>query len=104
MIIHVVAANRSVELEDAHNFRAFAIRIEGTLASPADAAELLKAFTVGVDGDHAWVSEPALREWQGLAGEAWWQEGLTKMIGAAQRFGWVDLNAHAIRAHIEYAP
>lgn len=101
MIIHVIATNRSVELEDAQNFRAFAIRIEGTLA---DAAELLKAFSESVDGDHAWVSERALREWRGLADKAWWQEGLTKMIGAAQRFGWVDLGNKAIRAHIEYAP
>ena len=101
MIIHVIAANHSVELEDARNFRAFAIRIDGTLI---DAAELLKAFTATVDGDHAWVSEQALREWRGLANEAWWQEGLTKMIGAAQRFGWVDPNNNAIRAHIEYAP
>jgi hypothetical protein len=101
MIIHVIAANRSVELEDAQNFRAFAIRIEGP---PADAAELLKAFTESVDGDHAWVSERALREWRGLAGEAWWQEGLTKMIDAAQRFGWVDPSNNAIRAHIEHTP
>ena len=101
MIIHVIAANRSVDLEDAQNFRAFSIRIEGTLAG---AAELLRVFAESVDGDHAWVSERALREWRGLADEAWWQEGLTKMIGAAQRFGWVDPSSNAIRAHIEYTP
>jgi hypothetical protein len=37
-----------------------------------------------------------------LTEEIWWQEGLSKMIEAAQRFGWVDQNADAVRAHIEY--
>jgi hypothetical protein len=35
---------------------------------------------------------------------SWWQEGLSNMIEAVQRFGWTDQANHAIRAHIEYAP
>ena len=36
--------------------------------------------------------------------EAWWQDGLTAMIAAVQKFGWIDNESRAIRAHIEYAP
>jgi len=45
-----------------------------------------------------------LREWPQLSAESWWQEGLSNMIEAVQRFGWIDQANHSIRAHIEYAP
>jgi hypothetical protein len=35
---------------------------------------------------------------------SWWQEGLSNMIAAVQRFGWIDQANHAIRAHVEPAP
>ena len=31
-----------------------------------------------------------------------WQEGLTAMIGVAKKYGWVDEQAKAIRAHVEW--
>jgi hypothetical protein len=49
-------------------------------------------------------SEKVLREWPQLSAESWWQEGLSNMIEAVQRFGWIDQANHAIRTHIEYAP
>ena len=67
MIIRVLMASRGIELR-----------------------EVLKDSTPSADGEHAWVSQRALREWSGVAEETWWQEGLSKMIAAAQRFPWVD--------------
>jgi hypothetical protein len=46
----------------------------------------------------------ALREWPSLKSEGWWQDGLSNMIAAVQKFGWIDQANHSIRAHIEYAP
>ena len=103
MIIRVIATSRSVEIDDAKNFKAFSVRIEGSM-NPAVQAELLGRIAVRCDREHAWISEQALRDWPQLKSEAWWQDGLTKMIAAVQKFGWIDPANHSIRAHIERAP
>jgi predicted transcriptional regulator len=103
MIIRVIASSRSVEIDDVRNFRAFSVRIEGSM-DPAVQAELLGRIAVNSDREHAWISEKALRDWPSLASEGWWQDGLSNMIAAVQKFGWIDQVNHAIRAHIEYAP
>jgi hypothetical protein len=104
MIIRIIAADRQVEIDDARNFRAFSVRIEGPFDDPALQAELLGRVVVSCDREHAWISEKVLREWPSLASEAWWQQGLTNMIAAVQKFGWIDNANHSIRAHIEYTP
>jgi predicted transcriptional regulator len=104
MIIRVIASSRSIELDDAQNFKAFSIRIEGPFTDPAAQAELLGRLALRSDREHAWISEQALREWPSLASQSWWQDGLTKMIAAVRPFGWIDPVDHSIRAHIEYLP
>jgi predicted transcriptional regulator len=103
MIIRVVASSRSVEIDDVRNFRAFSVRIEGSMDT-ASQAELMSRVAVSSDREHAWISEKALRDWPSLASEGWWQDGLSNMIAAAQKFGWIDQVNQSIRAHIEYAP
>jgi predicted transcriptional regulator len=103
MIIRVIASSRSVEIDDVRNFKAFLVRIEGSMDS-AMQAELLRRVAVSSDREHAWISEKALREWPSLTSEEWWQHGLSKMIVAVQKFGWIDQANQSIRAHIEYAP
>ena len=104
MIIRIIASSRSVEIEDPRNFKAFSVRIEGRFDDPAVRSDLLGRVASSSDHEHAWISEKALREWPSLAAEPWWQEGLSNMIAAVQRFGWIDQVKHTIRAHIEYAP
>ena len=103
MIIRVVAPSRAIEIDDPRNFKAFSVRIEG-LMDPAAQAELLSRIAVSSDREHAWISEQALRDWPALASEGWWQDGLSNMIEAVQKFGWIDQVNQSIRAHIEYAP
>jgi predicted transcriptional regulator len=103
MIIRLVASSRSIEIDDAKNFRAFSVRIEGALDAAVQ-AELLGRIAVKHDREHAWISERALRDWPSLKSEPWWQDGLTGMIAAVQKFGWIDNENHSIRAHIEHAP
>jgi hypothetical protein len=102
MIVRIIAARRSIELEDTRNFRAFAVRIEGTFEDQAVQDDMLGRVAVSHDHDHAWIAERWLREWPSLAGESWWQDGLTNMIASVQRFGWIDQASQSIRAHIEY--
>jgi len=104
MMIRIIAANRSIEIDQPDNFKAFSVRIEGRFDDPAIEAELLGRIAVSHDHEHAWISEQALRDWPQLTSETWWQHGLTKMIAAVQKFGWIDDANHSIRAHIERAP
>jgi hypothetical protein len=104
MIIRIIASSRSVEIDDPENFRTFSFRIEGSM-DPAVQAELLGLVAVSSsDREHAWISEGALREWPSLKSEGWWQDGLSNIIAAVQKLGWIDQAHHSIRAHIEYAP
>ena len=103
MIIRIIAAGRSIEIDDPRNFRAFSIRIEGSMDAVLQ-DQLLRGIAVSGDGEHAWISEKALREWPSLKSEAWWQEGLSRMMAAVQKFGWIDPANQSIRAHIEQAP
>ncbi|MBR1230336.1 MULTISPECIES: hypothetical protein [unclassified Bradyrhizobium] len=103
MIIRVIASSRSVEIDDPENFKAFSVRIEGAMDSTVQ-AKLLGSVAVRSDREHAWISEKVLRDWPSLTYEAWWQDGLSNMIAAVQKFGWNDQVNHSIRAHIEYAP
>jgi hypothetical protein len=102
MMIRIIASRRSIEIEDARNFKAFSVRIEG--GDPAVQAGLLGRVALRSDLEHAWISEQALREWPEFKSEAWWQQGLTNMIAAVQKFGWIDNVNHSIRAHIERVP
>ena len=103
MIIRIIAAGRSIEIDDPRNFRAFSIRIEGSMDAVLQ-DQLLRGIAVSSDGEHAWISEKALREWPSLKSEVWWQDGLSNMIAAVQKFGWIDQANHSIRAHIERVP
>ena len=102
MIIRLIAQSHSIEIDDPKNFRAFSVRIDGALDSAAQ-AELLGRIAVKHGKEHAWISEQALRDWPSLKAESWWQDGLTGMIAAVQKFGWIDNDNRSIRAHIEYA-
>ena len=103
MSIRISAPNHSIEIDDPRNFKAFSVRIEGSFDNPAVQAELLGRVASSSDREHAWISEQVLREWPQLSAEAWWQQGLSNMIAAVRRFGWIDEANHSIRAHIEYA-
>jgi predicted transcriptional regulator len=103
MIIRLLAKSHSIEIDDPKNFRAFSVRVEGALA-PAEQDGLLGRIAVKQDREHAWISERALRDWPPLKDCSWWQDGLTGMIAAVQKFGWIDNDSRSIRAHIEHAP
>jgi hypothetical protein len=103
MIIRIIALSRSIEIDDPRNFRAFSVRIEGSMDTVLQ-DQLLHGIAVSSDGEHAWISEKALREWPSFKSEIWWQDGLSNMIAAVQKFGWIDQANHSIRAHIERVP
>jgi hypothetical protein len=101
MFVKVTADGR-VTLEDAGNFRAFKLVVEGGPAK-LDAVRRALAGTAEVpDQGIAWISEAALRRWPSVAQDAAWQQNLGTMIEKARPHGWVDDTRKAIRAHIEW--
>jgi hypothetical protein len=104
MIIRIIAKDGSIAIDDPRNFKAFSVRMEGSVDRPGAEDELFGRIAVRHDQDHAWISEQVLRDWPSLKADAWWQDGLTKMMAAVEKFGWIDRESGAIRAHIEHAP
>ena len=98
MIIKVDHARGVLEIVEPSDFKSFAVRIHG---AGKENDELLDLAAVKRDRSHAWVAERWLREWPPLKDETWWQEGLSKMMAVAARFGWVDKETGSVRAHIE---
>ena len=57
MIIRIIAADRSVQIDGPDNFKAFSVRIEGLFEDAATEAELLGRVALSSDHEHAWISE-----------------------------------------------
>ncbi|HUZ74709.1 MAG TPA: hypothetical protein VMU87_17120 [Stellaceae bacterium] len=103
MIIHV-AANGTVELQDANEFKSFKVAVATSGASTAFIAGALKGIAaVEPDGKTAWVSQQALRQWRGLPQPQEWLAAFDKMVESVRRFGWVRDADQSVRAHIEMA-
>jgi len=98
MFVHVTK-DFAVALEEPGDFKKFKLVID---APGKDAARLSTALdgvaTLDPEG-HAWVSEDWLRSRDSAAA---WQDGLAAMIAVAKKYGWVDEQKKAIRAHIEW--
>lgn len=97
MFIHVTK-NFSVVLEESADFKHFKLVIDAPRGDAKLAAALNGIATIDRDG-HGWVSEAWLRARDAAAP---WQEGLTAMVGIAKKYGWVDDEKKAIRAHVEW--
>lgn len=103
MIIHV-AADGTVELKDADDFKNFKIVVAKSGATGDFIAGALKGVAaVEPDGKTAWVSQQALRSWQGKDQPSDWIASFDKMVELVRRFGWVRDQDQSVRAHIEMA-
>jgi hypothetical protein len=98
MYVHV-RPDFTVTLEEAQDFKRFKL----VVAPPRGDEARLKSALAGIatlsSEGHAWISEAWLRRHDAAPG---WQEGLDAMIAVAKKYDWVDEEAKAIRAHIEW--
>ncbi len=103
MIIHV-AADGTVALNEPDDFKKFKIVVGASGAAPGFLANALKGIAVvEPDGKTAWVSQHALRNWQGRAQAPEWIAAFDKMVSSVRRFGWVRDEDASVRAHVEIA-
>lgn len=91
-----VAADGTVTLEEADNFRRFSVGAApgAPLARALDGIARLEGET------HAWISPAGLRRLAPQAGQPEWEDGFGKMLAYAASKGWTDAEG-AVRAHIE---
>ena len=102
MIVRITA-DRQLRLDDAEDFRKFAIQVDGP---EADFRHVKGAFPRVVmldDASHGWVFISALRSWPGFDVRQDWQDKLSAMIKAAEPHGWIDRDRQAIKAHVVWA-
>jgi hypothetical protein len=103
MILHIVSPS-SVELRDKDNFKAFKITVDSPALTPADIAQALAPIgTIEPDNRTVWVSQAALKTWNGEPQPAAWIESFDKMIESVKKFGWVNDADATVRGHIEPA-
>ena len=101
MIIHV-AADGVVELRNPNEFKSFKIVVARAAAAPDVLAASLRGIaTLEPDGKTAWVSQRALKRWQGQEQPADWATAFDTMVESVRRFGWVRDEDGSVRAHIE---
>ena len=101
MIIRL-ARDGAVHLDAPTDFKRFKVVVEGADKDVARARNALSKVAKLEDETTAWVSETALRAWDGLASDGAWQDGLSAMIAKAAPHGWVDPATGAIKAHVEW--
>src|SRR5262245_11558572 len=101
MFVKVSAAS-TVTLEDRDNFRAFKLVVTGNPAKLDAARKTLTGVAELPDENTAWISEHALRRFEGVAQDQAWQQNLSTMIEKAKPHGWIDEQRKAIKAHIEW--
>jgi hypothetical protein len=102
MIIHVSPAGKA-ELRGPDDFKNFKIVVERKDAPHDFIAGALKGVAaLEPDGKTAWVSQQALKTWQGRAQSADWIASFDKMVESVRRFGWVRDDG-TVRAHVEMA-
>ena len=100
MIIHVTP-NGTAELREPSDFKNFKIVVARKDASRDFIGGALKGIAaLEPDGKTAWVSQQALRNWQGRAQAADWIASFDKMVESVRRFGWVRDDG-SVRAHVE---
>ncbi len=100
-MIIVIDREHRASLKDPQDFRRFEIVVESSATTVPLAAEALKGLGE-FDGDFVWISEPALLKLAGRQEDADWMKGFSAMKDYARRFGWVDDERSAIRAHVKW--
>ena len=101
MIINI-SADGVVELRRPHEATSFKIVVARAAATPDVLAAALRGIaTLEPDGRTAWVSQRALKRWQGQEQPADWATALDRLVEAMSRAGGVRDEDGSVRARIE---
>jgi hypothetical protein len=91
------SASTGLTLAEPEDFRNFKLRLKGDCGNGAPAIEGI-TFT---DEQNALVPIDLVPTLSGRPDGERWQQSYRAMIEAARKYGWIDAQAGAIRAHVE---
>ena len=97
MIIRI-REDHTLTLEDEENFKGFCIK---AVDSNSDLGAL-DAITKRVEEDNYWLDALAVIALSSKATEKTWLDNFWNMLAGAEPYGYADLQAQLVRAHIEY--
>lgn len=100
-MIIAVGQDERITLEQTMDFRAFKVTVPWLSRDAARLAWAFKGLGQPDGVEHVWIDEAALRA-LGPRDDQAWQNGLTAMIGYAEKHGWVEPGTGAVRAHVEW--
>lgn len=89
----------SLTLEEPDHFRAFKLVLQGHAPGEKPALEGIIRY---VADDHAFIDRDAVITLSGQGPDSEWRRGFDAMVEAAAKYGWIDAETGAIRAHIEW--
>jgi hypothetical protein len=103
MIIAITPAG-TLELKEADDFKGFKILVEKPGMTDAEITATLKSIaTPDGDGKHYWVTQAAMKNWNGKAQPAEWSASFDAMLEKVKKYGYVDEATGNVKAHIEKA-
>ena len=97
MIIRV-REDHALALEDEDNFQSFCIRAQ----NPNTDLGALDAVTRRVEEGNYWLDGLAVIGLSSKSTEKMWLDKFWAMLAGAEPYGYADLKAQLVRAHIEY--
>lgn len=103
MIIAITQAS-ALELKEADDFKGFKIAVEKPGMTDAEITAALKPIAApDGDGKHYWVTQAAMKNWNGKAQPAEWSASFDAMLEKVKKYGYVDEATGNVKAHIEHA-
>ena len=97
MIIRV-REGHVLALEDEDNFQSFCIRVKDLNADLG----ALDAITKRVEEGNYWLDALAVIALSSKSTEKTWLDQFWAMLAGAEPYGYADLQAQLVRAHVEY--
>ena len=97
MIIRV-REDHALALEDEDNFRSFCIRAQDANTDLGT----LEGITIRVEEGNYWLDALAVIALSSKSTEQIWLDQFWAMLAGAEPYGYADLKAQLVRAHIEY--
>ena len=85
-------------LTEPNDFRNFKLLVKG----PREDLAETEGITF-IDDHNALIAVSLVPTLSGCPDDKDWYAGYLAMVEAARKYGWIDAQANAIRAHIEYA-
>ena len=93
-----IRENRALALEDEDNFKGFCIRAQDSNTD----LDALDGITKRVEEGKYWLDALAVIALSSKSTEQIWLDQFWAMLAGAEPYGYADVNAQLVRAHIEY--